>query len=142
MRVGKATRPHQMHAEPGKVQVWRCAICCRKATSLKAKQRLEGKQCTGHLLAATVANTPAGQVRVRNHKLLQTGPLVWRRLCGGHTQGQKADKLLKPCNQRPTNNWSRSVLNRMLNGKHPKTGTQLEFPTTSAATTSVALSYG
>ena len=142
MRVGKATRPHQMHAEPGKIQVWRCAICCRKATSLKAKQRLEGKQCTGHLLAATVANTPAGQVRVRNHKLLQTGPLVWCRLCGGHTQGQNADKLLKPCNKRPTNNWSRSVLNRMLNGKHPKTGTQLEFPTTPAATTSVALSYG
>ena len=136
--MGSVTRPHQMHPEPGKVQTWRCAVCCRMATNPRAKRRLEGKQCHGHLLASPAAATSAGYIRARNHRLLQTGTTVWCRLCGGHTHGQKAPKLLKPCSQEPCNSWTRSVLKRMLQGKHPRTGHSHDLPTTPVAIARIA----
>ena len=88
-----------------------------------AKRKLDGSNG-----GPTGLQTRGGQQLLNGHVLWHTGPYTWCYKCGACTQGQVVDKLAGQCNRTWSNNYARSVRNRLEAGKHPKTGAWLAEP--------------
>ena len=120
-------RPHSLRQERGRLECQECGRFISLGSPQSLQRVLAKSECSSSIACRAAQATPmtrnstqGGRAYGSAHVLLQTGALIWCRVCGAYAEHRLRD-LLDDCEGPAGNGPRQSQLTCMLRRRHPRT---------------------